>query len=38
MVLAQFSGVPGRALDFLQIAMMLLLIGFAAVLWRRADV
>jgi hypothetical protein len=37
MVLAQFSGMPGRALDFLQIAMMLLLIGFAVVLWRRAD-
>jgi hypothetical protein len=37
MTLAQFSGIPGRAMDFLQIAMMLMLIGFAAVLWRRAD-
>jgi hypothetical protein len=37
MIVAQFSGIPGRALDFLQIAMMLVLIGFAAVLWRRAD-
>jgi hypothetical protein len=37
LTLAQFSGIPGRAMDFLQIAMMLMLIGFAAVLWRRAD-
>jgi hypothetical protein len=37
LVLAQFSGIPGRAMDFLQIAMMLGLIGFAAVLWRRAE-
>ncbi len=37
MTLAQFSGIPGRAMDFLQIAMMLGLIGFAAVLWRRVD-
>jgi hypothetical protein len=37
LVLAQFSPIPGRAMDFLQIAMMLVLIGFAAVLWR-ADV
>ncbi|CUR59154.1 conserved membrane hypothetical protein [metagenome] len=37
LVLAQFSGMPGRAMDFLQIAMMLLLIAFAAVLWARAD-
>jgi hypothetical protein len=32
----QFTGLPGRAMDFLQIAMMVLLIGFAAVIWRRA--
>jgi hypothetical protein len=38
LILAQFSGVPGRALDFLQIAMMLALIGFATVIWRRAQV
>lgn len=37
LTLAQFSGLPGRAMDFLQIAMMLGLIGFAAVLWRRAE-
>ena len=36
MILAQFSGISGRGLDFLQIAMMLALIGFAVVLWRRA--
>jgi hypothetical protein len=36
LTLAQFSGMPGRPMDFLQIAMMLLLIGFAAVVWRRA--
>lgn len=38
LILAQFSGIPGRAMDFLQIALMLVLIGFAAVLWHRADV
>jgi hypothetical protein len=32
----QFAGVTGRTMDFLQIAMMLLLIGFATVIWRRA--
>lgn len=37
LTLVQFTGIPGRALDFLQIAMMLLLIGFAAALWRHAD-
>jgi hypothetical protein len=37
LTLAQFSGIPGRAMDFLQIAMMLTLIGFAAFLWRRVD-
>lgn len=37
LTLAQFSGIPGRAMDFLQIAMMLFLITFAVVLWRRAD-
>jgi hypothetical protein len=36
LTLAQFAGLPGRAMDFLQIAMMVLLIGFATVLWRRA--
>ena len=36
LTLAQFAGLPGRAMDFLQIAMMVLLLGFAAVLWRRA--
>jgi hypothetical protein len=34
--LAQFAGLPGRAMDLLQIAMMVLLIGFAALIWRRA--
>ena len=37
LTLAQFSGIPGRAMDFLQIAMMLVLMALAAVLWRRAD-
>jgi hypothetical protein len=37
LILVQFSGIPGRAMDFVQIAMMLMLIGFAGVLWRRAD-
>jgi hypothetical protein len=37
LTLAQFSGIPGRAMDFLQIVMMLMLIGLAAVLWRRAE-
>jgi hypothetical protein len=36
LALAQFAGLPGRTMDFLQIAMLLLLIGFAAHLWRRA--
>jgi hypothetical protein len=36
LTLFQFAPLPGRALDFLQIAMMVLLIGFAAVVWRRA--
>jgi hypothetical protein len=33
---AQFSGLEGQALNVLQIAMMVLLLGFAAVVWRRA--
>jgi len=37
LTLAQFTGLPGRAMDFLQIAMMVLLIGFAAVVWSRAQ-
>jgi hypothetical protein len=37
LTLAQFSGVPGRAMDLLQIVMMLGLIAFAVVLWRRAN-
>jgi hypothetical protein len=36
LTVAQFVGPQGRALDFLQMAMMVLLIGFAAVVWRRA--
>jgi hypothetical protein len=36
LTLAQFAPLAGRALDFLQIAMMAMLIGFAAVVWRRA--
>jgi len=36
LTLAQFTGLPGRTMDFLQIAMMVLLIGFAAAIWRRA--
>ena len=36
LTLAAFAGLPGRALDVLQIAMMVLLLGFAATLWRRA--
>ena len=35
LTLAQFAGLPGRTMDFLQIAMMVLLIGLAAVIWRR---
>jgi hypothetical protein len=35
--LVQFAGLPGRALDCLQIAMMVMYIGLAAILWRRAD-
>jgi len=36
LTLAQFvgHGLPSRAMDFLQIAMMVLLIAFAAVIWR----
>ncbi len=37
LTLVQFTGLPGRAMDFLQIAMMVLLIGFAAVVWRTTD-
>jgi hypothetical protein len=33
---AQFAGLPGRAMDLLQIALMVFLLGFAVVLWRRA--
>jgi hypothetical protein len=36
LTIAQFVGLQGRAVDFLQIAMMVLLVGFAAVVWRRA--
>jgi hypothetical protein len=36
LTLVQFVGLPGRTMDFLQIAMMVLLTGFAAVIWRRA--
>jgi hypothetical protein len=36
LTVVQFVGLPGRAMDFLQIAMMLLLIGLGAVVWRRA--
>jgi len=36
LTLIQFAGPQGRTLDVLQIAMMVLLIGFAAVIWRRA--
>jgi len=36
MTLVQFAGLPGRTMDFLQIAMMMLLIGLAPVIWRRA--
>jgi hypothetical protein len=36
LTLAQFAGLPGRTMDFLQIAMMVLLIGLAAVIWLRA--
>ena len=35
LTLAQFAGLPGRTMDFIQIAMMMLVIGFAAVIWRR---
>ena len=31
LTLVQFAGLPGRAMDVLQIAMMVLLVGFAAV-------
>ncbi|MDQ3463720.1 MAG: hypothetical protein M3500_03235 [Actinomycetota bacterium] len=37
LTLVQFAGLPSRAMDFLQIAMMVLLIGFAAVVWRTTD-
>ena len=36
LVLAQFAGLQGRGLDLLQIAMNVLLIGFAAVVWSRS--
>ncbi len=36
LTLAQFSGLGGQALNFVQVAMMVLLVGFAAVVWRRA--
>jgi hypothetical protein len=36
LTLAQFTGLPGRTIDLLQIAMMVLLIGLAALIWRRA--
>jgi hypothetical protein len=32
----QFVGLQGRVIDFLQIVMMVLLLGFAVVVWRRA--
>jgi hypothetical protein len=36
LTIVQFVGLSGRVMDFLQIAMMVLLLGFAAVVWRRA--
>jgi hypothetical protein len=36
LTVAQFTGLPGRAMDLLQIVMMALLVGFAALVWRRA--
>ena len=36
LTVAQFAGLPGRAMDVLQIVMMALLVGFAALVWRRA--
>ncbi len=36
LTLVQFIGPQGRTLDVLQIAMMVLLIGFASAIWRRA--
>ncbi len=36
LTLVQFAGLTGRTMDFLQIAMMMLLAGLAAVIWRRA--
>jgi hypothetical protein len=36
LTVAQFAGLPGRAMDVLQIVMMALLIGLAALVWRRA--
>jgi hypothetical protein len=36
LTLAQFGGLDGQALNFLQVAMMVMLFGFAAVVWRRA--
>jgi hypothetical protein len=33
---AQFTGLQGQALNYLQVAMMVLLVGFATVVWRRA--
>lgn len=36
LTILQFVGLPGRVMDFMQIAMMALLLGFAAIVWRRA--
>jgi hypothetical protein len=36
LTVVQFVGLPGRVLDFVQIAMMVLLLGLATVVWRRA--
>jgi hypothetical protein len=35
--LVQFVGLPGRVIDCVQIAMMVMLIGLAGILWRGAD-
>lgn len=37
LTLVQFAGLPGRTMDFLQIAMMVLLVGLATVVWRRSQ-
>jgi len=36
LTLLQFAGLPGRAMDYLQVAMMVLLLGFAVLVWRRS--